>query len=215
MTSISTSSATARTDVPGPVPAAPHHMTHRAIRACGVVLAVGATAWSVSSFVWGFAPSTELGIKMNYLTGFAFQVGIMALLHVQLFTRATGVKAISRRLLKLERVLLAGAMVWSLADALLPSQRGSVWLGVLDVFWPLSMLGMFFIGIKVAVAGRWRGGARVWSLVAETWAPICVPLIGILGHARGDIVGALHLLVGYTVLGLILAGRPDLVEDRG
>jgi hypothetical protein len=114
-----------------------------------------------------------------------------------------------------ERVILALAMVWSLAHALLPAQRDAAWMHALDAFWPLSMLGMFLIGIKVAVAGRWRGRARVWSLLAETWAPVCVPLLGILGHGAGDVVAASHLLLGYCVLGLTLATRPDLVQERG
>ena len=28
---------------------------------------------------------------------------------------------------------------------------------MLDMFWPLSMMGMFFIGIRIAIAGRWHG----------------------------------------------------------
>jgi hypothetical protein len=139
----------------------------------------------------------------------------MALLQVQLKTRAAGVSNAARRGLKVERVLLALAMVWSLVHGLFPSVRDETWLAVLDVFWPLSMLGMFIIGIKVAVAGRWRGPARLWSLLAETWAIVTVPTMAILGQAAADIVGPTHLLLGYTTLGLILACRPDLVVDRG
>jgi len=149
------------------------------------------------------------------LTGLLFQAGVMALLHVQMRTRATDVKAISRRLLKLERVLLSIAMVWSVLHAFLPSQRDAAWMHAIDMFWPLSMLGMFFIGIKVARAGRWRGRARAWSFLAETWASATVPAMAILGHGVGDVIGATHLLLGYTVLGLILFTRPDLVRDRG
>jgi hypothetical protein len=39
--------------------------------------------------------------------------------------------------------------------------------------------------------------------------------MAILGHGVGDVIGATHLLLGYTVLGLILFTRPDLVRDRG
>jgi len=37
----------------------------------------------------------------------------------------------------------------------------------------------------------------------------------VLGHGIGDLVAATHLLLGYTTLGLVIAARPDLVEDRG
>jgi hypothetical protein len=215
MNNITTTPATARTDVATATAVAPATMSPTTVRRAGLVLATGTATWAAANLVWGFTPDTELGIKVTDLTGLGFQVGVMALLHVQIATRATGVKAISRRLLGVERVLLSVAMLWSLLHALLPDQRDAVWMHAIDLFWPLSMLGMFFIGIKVAIAGRWRGRARAWSFVSETWAPVCVPAMAILGHGAGDVIGAVHLLLGYTVLGLILATRPDLVEDRG
>ena len=60
----------------------------------------------------------------------------------------------------------------------MPSARDDLWLAVLDVFWPLSMLGMFVIGVKIAFAGRWTGAARIWPLVAESWAVVSVPAFG-------------------------------------
>jgi hypothetical protein len=98
-------------------------------------------------------------------------------------------------------VLLSLAMVWSLIHALAPSARGTVWLGMLDMFWPLSMLGMFIIGLKVALAGRWRGPARLWSLLAQTWAVVCVPVMGVFGSPVGDVVGATHLLLATPCSG--------------
>ena len=87
-------------------------------------------------------------------------------------------------------------------------------LAILDAFWPLSMLGMFVIGIKVAIAARWRGALRWWPMVAETWAVVTVPSVGIFGQSVGDWVGATHLLIGYCVVGLLLALRPQLTEAR-
>ena len=212
MTTITTTAAPARTDVTQSLSTG---MSRESIRRHGLVLAGGAAVWAAANLVWGFTPTTELGWKVTDLGGLAFQVGVMALLQVQIGTRATGVRPLSRRLLQTERVILAVAMLWSVAHALLPGQRDSAWMGVLDAFWPLSMLGMFLIGVKIAVAGRFRGRARVWSFLAETWAVVCVPVFGIFGGTIADVVGAAHLLLGYTVLGLILCTRPDLVEDRG
>jgi hypothetical protein len=72
------------------------------------------------------------------------------------------------------------------------------------------MLGMCIIGIKIAFAGRWKGALRVWPLVAESWAVITVPTIGIFGEQAGRWVGGTHLLIGYATLGLLLALRPGL-----
>ena len=216
MTHITTTGAPARTDVT--TAARPTTDDTQFTRRAGLVLAAGTISWAVANLVFGFEPelSDNRAWMFTDLTGLAFQTGVMALLHVQIRTRATGVKAISRRLLKTERVLLSIAMLWSLLHAFMGSHRDAAWLHVIDVFWPLSMLGMFFIGIKVAIAGRWRGRARLWSFLAETWAPVTVPFMAILGHDGGaDLIGATHLLLGYTVLGLILATRPDLVQDRG
>jgi hypothetical protein len=215
MSHLTTTGAPARTDLTaGDRRPADDRFTRRA----GLTLTAGTVAWAVSNLVFGFEPADGDNVAWLFtdLTGLAFQVGVMALLHVQMRTRATGTRAISAKLLKVERVLLSVAMLWSVLHAFLPSQRDAIWMHSIDMFWPLSMLGMFLIGIKVAIAGRWRGRARVWSALAETWAVMSVPAMGILGHdGGGDLFGAVHLLLGYSVLGLILATRPDLVRDRG
>ena len=84
------------------------------------------------------------------------------------------------------------------------SQTG--WL-MLDLCWPLSMLGMFFIGIRIAIAGRWRGLSRFWPMVAESWAVVTVPSLMIGGALVGQLVGAFHLVLGYTVLGVLVANK--------
>ena len=59
------------------------------------------------------------------------------------------------------------------------------WLA-LDLFWPLSMLGMFLIGIRIAVAGRWTGLTRYWPVVAESWAVVTIPAMGIFGETAAS-----------------------------
>ena len=93
-------------------------------------------------------------------------------------------------MLRVEQVLLSLAMVWSLANGLVPSARDDAWLAALDLFWPLSMLGMFVIAIKIAAAGRWRGLARWWPLVAESWVIVSVPAMKIGGDMH--VVGSPH-----------------------
>jgi hypothetical protein len=142
-----------------------------------------------------------------------FQLGLFALLRVQLRTRATGVSRTAVAMLRVEHVLLALAAVWSLVHGAVPAWRDTTWLAVLDVFWPLSMLGMFVIGIKIAFAGRWRGLGRFWPLVAETWAVVVIPSMIIFGQGTiVDVIGALHLVIGYAGLGLLLALKPEVTR---
>jgi len=212
---ISTTSAPARTDSYGTTRATVAPITEAGVRKLALGLTAGAATWSAASYVYGFNPSTEAGVMITDLAALAFQLGVLGLVQLQLRTRATGLTRKAVTMLKVERVLLVLAMVWSLVHGLVPAARDDLWLAVLDVTWPLSMLGMFVIGIKIALAGRWRGPARFYPLVAESWAVVTIPVMGALGATAGDLVGATHLLVGYATLGLLVAARPHLVMDQG
>ncbi|GAB3323313.1 hypothetical protein GCM10027451_46670 [Geodermatophilus aquaeductus] len=76
------------------------------------------------------------------------------------------------------------------------------------------MLGMAAIGVRIAVAGRWRGPARAWPAVAETWALVVFPVSALADAQTASFAGAGHLLAGYTVLGIVLAARPHLTGAR-
>jgi hypothetical protein len=122
-------------------------------------------------------------------------------------TRALGEGRVARAVLRVEAVALTLAMTSTFVDAIaLSDLTHPAWLA-LDAFWPLSMLGMFFIGVRIAIAGRWRGVTRYWPLVAESWAVVVIPTMGIFGHAVADVVAPLHLLVGYTVLGILVSRK--------
>lgn len=208
---ISTSPARARTDVPADPPAtgrAP--IAPATVRGLGLALSAGTLAWAASIFVYG-TQADGFGERVGDLTGLLFQLGIFALLTVQIRTQATGTSRVSRVMLKVELGLLGLAGVWSLLHGLLPeaAQDGPA-MQVLDLFWPLSMLGMMVIGIKLAVAGRWRGTLRWWPLIAESWAVVTVPAFILLGEGISNWIGGLHLIVGYATLGALLALRPEL-----
>lgn len=49
-------------------------------------------------------------------------------------------------------------------------------------------------------------------MVAETWVFVAVPAMAVFGSPVGDVVGGVHFLVGYGVLGALLALRPDLAR---
>ncbi|KAA9381949.1 hypothetical protein F5972_03830 [Microbispora cellulosiformans] len=187
-------------------------LSESTVRRLALGLSTGALTWSAVSFVYGFDVAGDPGLMITDLAGLAFQIGAQCLLTIMLRTGATGVSRVARGMVQAERVLMSLAMVWSLVHGLFPAARDTVWLGILDAFWPLSMLGMFVLGVKIAITGRWRGAARLWPLVAESWVVVTLPTLAIFGTPVSDVVGAAHLLVGYTTLGLILAFRPDLVR---
>lgn len=184
------------------------------VRRLGLALTAGAAIWAGGLLAVGANPASSVGVAVSDLTAVPFQLGVFALLTAQLRTRATGLSTSAVALLKVEYVLLGIATVWSVLHGLVPAWRDDLWLAVMDVCWPLSMLGMFVIGVKLAFAGRWRGVARVWPLVAESWAVVTVPSMVLFGQGVADIVGPVHLLFGYGVLGLILARRPELTGAR-
>ena len=205
---VSSHPAPARTDLTPSVATgtAPVALTRSGIRRAGLALTTGTVLWASTMVVWG-STATGFGGRMGDLGGLAFQLGLFALLQVQLRTRATGTSRAAVGMIYVEHVLLAVASLWSLLHAITPDTG---WLVALDVFWPLSMLGMAVIGIKIARTGRWSGALRVWPVVAESWVFVAVPAYGIIGGTVASVIGAGHLLLGYATLGVLLTRRPEL-----
>jgi hypothetical protein len=212
-TSLSTTPAPARTDLADTTRAAVGASTRLARRA-GIAVATGSGAWAVANAALGTTPpaGTWQAVVVN-LAAVAFQIGLMFLVAVQMRSGAIGTGRLARTLLHVEHVLLGLATVSSLMWALTPDLYDTPIFLIIDIFWPLSMLGMAAIGVRIAIAGRWKGVARFWPVVAESWAPITVPT-AFLVPAFAQYVGAAHLLVGYVVLGIILATRPELTRAR-
>jgi hypothetical protein len=213
---LSTTPAPARTDAPQAAPTAPAHAapaSTRSVRRAGIAVAGGTAAWAAGILVFGLDPA-EGWQRLTYdLSSLLFQLGLVALVGVQLRTRATGTGRLARGLLHAEHVLLGLAIVATVSWALVPSQRETALFLALDAFWPLSMLGMFAIGVRIAIAGRWQGLARFWPLGAESWAPVVIPAAAVFAGASSYIAAG-HLLLGYTALGLVLARRPELTGAR-
>lgn len=223
MTTVRTTPARVRTDAvtdadagTGPAPATPAAPTDLrpsagtgAIRALGAGLAVGAVAYAIPFMIFG-GQETGAGRFVIDLSGVFFQLGVFCLLAAMWRTQATGTTRPARAMIVVESVVLGVATLQSLLT--LPAMGGewSTAATVLDPFWPLSMLGMAILGVKVAVAGRWRGALRAWPVVAETWVFVALPAMALLGPTAGSVVAGGHFVVGYGVLGVLLAVRPDL-----
>lgn len=197
--------APARSDVrrPAPATAAPTRPFFKR----GMLLTTGAVAWGLDSLVFGTDPHGTLEEALSSLTGGTFQLGLLGLLTVLYATKALGDGRLAKFFLRFEAVLVFFAIGSTIADGIGVSNLDQPGWAMLDAFWPLSMLGMFFIGIRVAIAGRWSGYARFWPLVAESWGPIVVPTFGIFGSGVAGVVSFFHLCLGYGVLGQIVARK--------
>ena len=178
----------------------------------GTLLTAGAVAWSSMIMVFGFDRLEDTAGRIGHNTGAVlFQLGLLALLRVLWRTRALGDGRLARAAIRVEVVVLGLAICSTLSDLFGFTDLTNPVSLALDFFWPISMLGMFSIGIRTTIAGRWKGLSRVWPVIAESWAVVTVPTMGIAGPGVARWVGAVHLLVGYAVLGQIVA-RKQAVE---
>src|SRR5690349_17001210 len=201
---VSHSPAPARSDLVAPptgARAARPYLLH------GRVLSLGALSWAAAIAAFGANPHETLPLALFGVGSGFFQVGLFFLLRVLWRTRALGEGRVARTVLRVEAVFVALAICSTFVDAIAVSDLSQPGWLALDAFWPLSMLGMFLIGIRIAVAGRWRGARRFWPMVAESWAVVCIPTLLVVGPAVAAVVAPLHLLVGYLVLGLLVATK--------
>ncbi len=211
--SLSPTPAPARTDVAAPR-TTPAPVSTRLARGVGIAVTTGSVAWAAG--MAAFTNTPPAGTVQHYVyevTALLFQLGLVALVTLQLRTAATGTGRLARGFLHAEHVLLGLAITSTLTWMFAREYQDTAWFLALDVFWPLSMLGMAAIGVRIAIAGRWKGIARFWPLVAESWAPVVVPLSAVL-PAFAHMAGAAHLAIGYVALGVILARRPELTGAR-
>jgi hypothetical protein len=214
--SLSTTPAPARTDGAAPrPPVAPvrRPASTRLVRAGGLAVTVGSLAWAGGILAFGLNPAPGWKGLVYDASSLLFQLGLVALVYVQLRTGATGTGRLARFFLHLEHVLLGLAITSTLTWMFARQYEEEAWFLALDAFWPLSMLGMFFIGIRIAIAGRWTGAARWWPLGAESWAPVNIP-VAQLAAGAASFTAASHLVVGYAGLGVVLMLRPELTGAR-
>jgi len=190
-------------DASAPAPkadATPAAKPARPYRLHGTVLSIGALMWAAAIALYGADPSdSAVGAMVFGIGSGAFQIGLLFLLRVLRRTDALGTGKGARRVLVVENVFVGLAIASTIADAVRISDLSQPGWLLLDAFWPISMIGMFGLAIRIAIAGRWKGVSRFWPLVAESWAIVVLrPEIG--GRSRtadrsGEPVAVLALLL--------------------
>ncbi len=197
--------AFARSDVrPAPAGSSP---SSRPFVKQGFLLTAGAVAWAAVTAANGLDPHGDTEEAIYSTASGLFQLGLLALLFVLFRTQALGAGRLARFLVRLEAVFVTLAIGSTFVDGIGVSDLDQTGWLILDMFWPLSMLGMFLIGIRIAIAGRWSGVSRFWPMVAESWAVVVIPTMGIAGEDAAAVVSCIHLCVGYGVLGQIVARK--------
>jgi len=173
----------------------------------GRVLTAGALAWAGTMAVVGLDPAGHTAELVYSVASGLFQVGLLFLIRTLWRTQALGEGRLARFVLRAEAVAVGLAIGSTASDGLGLTDFDQVLYVVLDAFWPLSMLGMFLIGIRIAIAGRWSGVTRFWPMVAESWAVVVIPTMGLFGDAVAQVVACVHLVVGYGVLGVLVSRK--------
>lgn len=182
---------------------APRTATLQGIRVTGIGLAVATAAWALSMTLIGDHEGFGWQTLVGGATAIAFQIAIIRLLLLQVRTNAMGTGRVAKGFYIAQFVFMAGALVSSTFDAFWLIQGTAVW-AAFDMFWPLSMLGMVGIGVRIAIAGRWTGIVRWWTLWAQSWFVAAIPVV-LIARDAGQVVGSVQLIAGYVVLGIILA----------
>lgn len=177
--------------------------TSTTVRSTGILLAASTTAWAVGMALIGDHEGFGWQSLVGGVTAVVFQIAILRLLLLQYRTHAMGDGRIAKIFYLAQFAFMAGALVSSTLDAFWLIHSTPVWMAF-DLFWPLSMFGMVGIGIRIAIAGRWTGVVRWWTLWAQSWFVATIPLVMIIRDA-GQVVGSAQLVVGYAALGIILA----------
>jgi hypothetical protein len=204
--SLTQTPAPARSDMAGTTDTA-SRVSDRPYFRHGTLLTVGALAWSSMIAVFGLNTDTTVYQYAHNASAFLFQLGVLALVRVLWRSKAIGAGKVARTVLRIETGALVLAMASTASDFLGLTNLDDPASLALDMFWPISMLGMFLIGVRIAIAGRWKGLSRFWPILAESWAVVTVPTMGIFGEGVARWVGAAHLVVGYAVLGQIVARK--------
>lgn len=179
-------------------------MTPTMIERCGAGVIAGAVLWGTGMLVAGPLEDDELH-RAELAGSLAWQLGILSLVAVLHSTRATGSGALGRALLSVQTVLILLAGVWTVAHLVDPDRAAEGLLVALDLCWPLGMLWLLIVAIRVAVVHRWTGRARWAPLVAKAWVLVAIASLALLPDWPAIVANAVAMAALYGYLGWVVA----------
>ena len=170
-------------------------MNSATIRAGGAAVALGGVVWGTVGLL---APPAEGEIRaVEVWSSGLFLLGAIALVATVVGTRATGDGWWGRGLVVAELVALGLAALSTTIGLVTRQYELSGALLVLDMSWPLSMLGLIAVGVTVVAQRRWPARTGWLALATGLWLPV--------GFVAPEVVTSLYLIVVPLLLGLSVA----------
>lgn len=186
--------------------------TPDAVRRSGITLAICGALWVPVLLGYDSGDPAGLQSRAFNLAGLVFQAGVLATLLTMSRTLAAGPRLGGRVLLRVVQTVLVVAMVSTVLTTIFPFDTAPTWVLLLDLGWPVSMLGLLVVGITVAALGRWHGALRVWPLLCGSWLLVAMATDTLVGEdsIAGMVVVGFWTAASFPVLGVLLAVRPEL-----
>ncbi len=154
---------------------------------------------------------TSLGGIFSLLYITAWMCSIIGLWRLQ----ATGKNKSGKTLLVIILITLTLANGWNVYEIIDP-QANTPLYALLDMFWPISNLVMFIVGIAVIVARKLTGWKRFVPLLVGLWFPISICLFLLLGRTIMVMyLSGLYSAINWIVLGYVVRiSEPAKFKNR-
>jgi hypothetical protein len=151
----------------------------------------------------------EATSRLASACGLVFSLGWLASVAGLALLRAAGPRRPGRVILALPLVTVPFAVLTQVYELIDPDVDNALY-ATIDVCWPLSMLLLVAGGIAILRAGVWRSWLRFVPLAAGLWLPVALLTQGLLGETAGQVLGGLHVTIGWLLLGYAVhnAGVP-------
>ncbi len=167
-------------------------------RILGTIGMIGSPFLFLSFAVNGFeqGDSNRLGAAL----GLVFALGWLSNVFGLWSLRAAGPRRAARVLLGIQLVTVPLAVLFQVYEFFSPGSD-SILYTVTDIAWPLSMLLLLITGIVMIRARVFEGWLRFTALIAALWLPVSALTIGLVGADAGLVIGSLHTMIGWFLVG--------------
>ncbi|MDO1448130.1 hypothetical protein Q0590_17785 [Rhodocytophaga aerolata] len=107
-------------------------------------------------------------------------------------------------------VTLSMANIWNVWETIQPGANTLLY-HLLDAFWPISNIVMFFFGIRVIWVKKLQGWKRFVPLLVGLWLPLSIVLSLVAGLTVSSmLISGLYSAFAWAILGyVVFTSKPD------